>query len=163
MQGKLSQMKRDPATLWQLWGLCGYLIQGLCGYYGVYEAVTGYMWLLWDLCCYRDYHGCYGVYMELNVNGCHVQPITVTYITKLNCLMWLFLTDRVTREVGDVKCIPLLPVWNIDPKILRLKKKKVMVPPPPPPPRMWRLQNSHPMDYAWCLRCLGMGFTEGVC
>ena len=49
-----------------------WLLQGLCGCYGVYVAVTGSMWPLWGLCgllwgmwLLWGLCSCYGVYMAL--------------------------------------------------------------------------------------------------
>ena len=54
--------------------------------------------------------------------------------------VWPFFLLLLVREVGDVRWVPLLCVWKIDPKMLRSGKKSVGVrhpPPPPPPPMVW--------------------------
>ena len=51
--------------------------------------------------------------------------------------LWIgiFFFFLLVREVGNVRCILLLRVWKIDPKILRPKKGDGdSFPPPPPPP-----------------------------
>ena len=48
--------------------------------------------------------------------------------------LWIqiFFFFLLVREVGDVRCIPQLRVWKIDPTILRPKKKWRSPPPPQP-------------------------------
>ena len=60
-----------------------------------------------------------------------------------------FVVCVLVREVGDVRWIPLLRVWKIDPNILR-KGKKVTESPPPPPPAPSPLQIRFEYDSILC-------------